>query len=79
VQDIKLTIYLPRKLLEKAKRYAHKQNTTLAQLIKNYLEQILKPTSELENAPLVRRLSGTLSKHVSIADYKKHLKEKWNK
>jgi hypothetical protein len=77
MQETKLTIRLPRKLLENAKRYAREQNTTLTQLISEYLDQIPAPIRELENAPIVRRLSGTLSKNVSVTDYKKHLEEKY--
>jgi hypothetical protein len=77
MQETKLTIRLPRKLLENAKRYARQQNTTLTQLISEYLVQIPVPSKELENAPIVRRLSGTLSQDVSVDDYKKHLQEKY--
>ena len=77
MQETKLTIRLQRKLLENAKRYARQQNTTLTQLINEYLYHIPVPISVLENAQIVRRLSGTLSKNVSIADYKKHLEEKY--
>jgi hypothetical protein len=77
MQETKLTIRVPRKLLENAKRYARKQNTTLTQLINEYLVQIPAPIEELEKAPIVRRLSGSLSQDVSIDDYKQHLQEKY--
>jgi hypothetical protein len=77
MQETKLTIRLPRKLLENAKRYARQQNTTLTQLINEYLYRIPAPTSALENAPIVRKLSGTLSKDASMEDYKTHLEEKY--
>ena len=77
MQETKLTIRLPRKVLENAKRYARQQNTTLTQLISEYLIQIPTPIKELENAPIVRRLSGTLSQDVSIDDYKQHLHKKY--
>ena len=77
MQETKLTIRLPRKLLENAKRYARQQNTTLTQMINEYLYHIPTPISALENAPIVRRLSGTLSQDVSVADYRKHLEEKY--
>jgi hypothetical protein len=77
MQETKLTIRLPRKLLENAKKYARQQNTTLTNLINEYLIQIPAPISALENAPIVRRLSGTLSQDVSITDYKKHLESKY--
>lgn len=78
MRESKLTIRLPRKLLENAKRYARQQNTTLTQMINRYLYHISKPVDALENAPLVRWLSGTLSQNVSVADYKKHLEEKYD-
>jgi len=31
----------------------------------------------LKNAPIVRKLSGTLSQNISLADYKKHLEQKY--
>ena len=31
----------------------------------------------LENAPIVRRLSGTLTPNISVQDYKKHLEMKF--
>ena len=77
MQETKLTIRLPRKLLENAKRYARQQNTTLTNLISEYLVQIPAPVPALENAPIVRRLSGTLSQGVSVDDYKQHMTEKY--
>jgi len=67
---------VPRELLENIKRYAAQNNTTLTDLIKAYLRHI--PTQPpLENAPIVRRLSGTLSPDLAIQDYRKHLEEKY--
>jgi hypothetical protein len=77
MQETKLTIRVPRKSLENAKRYARQQNTTLTQLISEYLVQIPAPVDELKNAPIVKRLSGSLSQDVSIDDYKQHLQEKY--
>ncbi len=77
MQETKLTIRVPRKLLENAKHYARQQNTTLTNLISEYLVQIPVPLTALENAPIVRRLSGTLSQNVSVDDYKQHLAEKY--
>jgi len=72
----KLTVRVPRDLLENLKRYAAQNNTTLTALIEAYLRRI--PTQQsLENAPIVRRLSGTLSPAVTIQDYQKHLDEKY--
>jgi hypothetical protein len=76
MQETKLTVRVPRDLLENIKRYAAQNNTTLTDLIEAYLRHI--PAQEpLDNAPIVRRLSGTLSQVVSVQDYKKHLEEKY--
>jgi hypothetical protein len=72
----KLTVRVPQDLIDNAKRYASEHNTTLTKLIEAYLARI--PASEmLDDAPIVRRLSGTLSANVSVDDYKKHLDQKY--
>ena len=75
--NTKMTVRVPRILLENAKRYARENNTSLTELISAYLEQIPAETGALDQAPIVRRLTGTLSKTVSVDDYKKHLEEKY--
>ena len=77
MQETKLTVRLPRELLENAKRYARKQNTTVTSLISEYLRRMPASMEILQDAPIVRRLSGTLSKNVSVADYNKHLEAKY--
>ena len=75
--ETKLSIRVPRGLLENAKRYAVQNNTTLTNLIKAYLRRI-PAQAPLENAPIVRWLSGSLSQNVSIQDYQAHLEEKFS-
>lgn len=77
MQETKLTIRLSRELLENAKLYARKQNTTVTNLISEYLRRMPASIDVLQDAPIVRRLSGTLSKNTSVADYKKHLEAKY--
>jgi hypothetical protein len=78
MQQTKLTVRVPRDLLENIKQYASDNNTTLTDLIEAYLRRI--PTrGSMENAPIVRRLSGTLSQALSIQDYKEHLEDKYAK
>ena len=75
--DTKLTVRVPRHLLVNAKRYAHAHQTTLTELISAYLQRIPAESEVLDNAPVVRRLTGSLSPEVSVEDYKKHLDEKY--
>jgi len=76
MQETKLTVRVPRDLLENIKRYAAQNNTTLTALIEAYLLRIPAQGS-LENAPIVRRLSGTLPPGITVLEYKDHLEEKY--
>jgi hypothetical protein len=76
MNDTKFTVRVPRELVENIKQFAKQNNTTLTKLIEAYLQQI-PSQSALENAPIVRRLSGILSPTVTIQDYKQHLNEKY--
>lgn len=75
--DTKLTVRVPRRLLENAKRYAQVHQTTLTGLISAYLQQIPVDVEELQEAPLVRRLTGVLSPEISLEDYRQYLVEKY--
>ena len=77
--DTKLTVRVPRQTLERAKRYAHNNHTTLTRLISTFLEQIPSEKDFLQDAPFVRQISGILSPDTSIDDYKKYLEEKYGK
>jgi hypothetical protein len=77
--DTKLTVRVPRHLLENAKRYANQHHTTLTELISTYLDRIPFESSPLEDAPIVRRLSGIMSQGTTLDDYKKHLDKKYGR
>ncbi len=73
----KLTIRVPGKVLEDAKRYAREHDTTLTRLVSEYLRRVSTKGDPLAAAPIVRRLSGALSPYVTIEDYRKHLEAKY--
>ena len=77
--DTKLTVRVPRHLLDNVKRYAQTHQTTLTQLITAYLQQIPSESDVLEKAPIVRNLTGLLSSELSMEDYKQHLEEKYGR
>jgi hypothetical protein len=77
MERAKLTVRLPRDLLEGAKRYAQEHNTTLTRLVSEYLRRLSVQDDPLVDAPIVRRLSGILSQEASIEDYYKYLEEKY--
>ena len=76
MEKVKLTVRVPRDLVENAKNYAAKNHTTVANLIEAYLRQ-LPMESRLENASSTENLSGVLSPDVTLSDYKKHLDERY--
>jgi hypothetical protein len=76
MDETKLTVRISRDLVENAKRYAAQNHTTLTELIESFLQR-LPAQHSLENAPIVRRLSGSLSQDVTMQDYKDHLESKY--
>ena len=61
--DNKLTLKLDNQVIEKAKIYARKKNTSLSKLIEGYLHFLTSSESSSTNdiTPLVKSLSGVIS------------------
>jgi len=78
IQEAKLTVRVPRDLLENIKNYAAENDTSLTNLIKAYLRRI-PPSKPSDHAPIVRRLTGMMSQDVTLQDYRKHLEKKYGK
>ena len=76
MERTKLTIRIDGALLEKAKRYAREQNTTLTRLVSAYLHQLSNQDDILSDAPTVQRLSGILPHDASIETYNEYLERK---
>jgi len=77
MNETKMTVRVPRDLLENAKRYARKHDTTLTRLVSNYLRRISSQDDLVNEAPIVQHLSGSLSQDVSEADYHSYLEGKY--
>lgn len=78
MEDSKLTVRVPKHLMENLKQYAVRNNTTITNLIESYLERI--PISDTATeTPIVQRISGTISPKANIEDYKRHLEDKYVK
>jgi hypothetical protein len=75
--DTKLTVRVSEDLLQGAKRYAEQNGTTLTRLISAYLRRLTQESSGLSNAPIVQRLSGSLSADVTEQDYWEYLDRKY--
>lgn len=70
--DTKLTLSIDKEIIEEAKKYARKRNTSLSNLIENYLVSVTRTGKSQGNeiTPLVKSLSGVL-KLGKIEDQKK--------
>jgi hypothetical protein len=82
--DTKLTLKLDSQVIERAKSYARKKNTSLSKLIEAYLQFLTSGSKpDLEGiTPLVKSLSGVLdATKLSNNDdaYKKHLTKKYSR
>jgi hypothetical protein len=77
MEKTKLTVRVPRDLLDGAKRYAAENDTSLTRLISEYLRRLNMQTAVHPDAPVVQRLSGILSQDVSVDDYRQYLEEEY--
>jgi hypothetical protein len=81
--DTKLTLKLDSFIIEQAKNYARKKNTSLSQLIETYLNLLTSPNDEnSEITPLVKSLSGVIDLpkgYDSKSSYKSHLLKKYSR
>jgi Family of unknown function (DUF6364) len=66
--DAKLTLSLDKKIIEQAKKYARRKNTSLSQLIENYLAKVTAYAKEdIVVSPRVKNLSGIIkANNVSV-------------
>ena len=77
MKEAKLTVRVPRQLLNHAKQYASANNTTLTRLVSEYLRQLVDRSDALVDAPIVWRLSGVLPKEAAVTDYHEYLGRKY--
>jgi hypothetical protein len=80
--NTKLTLKLDNSIIEQAKTYARKKNTSLSKLIEIYLGLLVESKDSQEITPLVKSLSSTvdLPKNVDYRKtYKRHLLSKYTK
>ena len=77
MDETKMTVRVPRELLENAKRYARQNDTTLTRLVSNYLRRLSIQGDLLAEAPIVQHLSGAMSPDVSKQDYQSYLEGKY--
>lgn len=75
----KLTLSVDEQVIERARRYSREHNTSISQLVSNYLAQLDDPNDKHLYSPTVRRLLGILPSDTSIDEYYQHLEEKYSR
>ncbi|MFK7969864.1 MAG: DUF6364 family protein [Bacteroidia bacterium] len=79
--ESKLTLQLDTDVIEQAKDYALKQNTSLSQLVEGLLLKLVQDQTEPTLSPLVKSLSGVIilaGDDDSKNDYAGYLTEKYS-
>jgi hypothetical protein len=71
----KLTLSVDEHVIEKARRYSDRHQTSISQLVTEYLDRLDEPARP-EVPGWVRRLIGILPEDVSPEEYKRYLEEK---
>ncbi len=80
--DTKLTLSMDKKVIEKAKKYAAKENTSLSKLVEGFLIRITGNQGKEALPSLVKSLSAVLKGKNSDGwkeDKMKHLESKYSK
>ena len=81
--DNKLTLKLDKTVIDRAKKYAAKNNTSLSRMIEKYLDHITSTNKNTEEvSQLVKSLSGVIklpNNYDESKEYKKHLSSKYSK
>jgi len=72
----KLTLSVDEQVIEHARRYSRRHNTSISQLVSNYLAQLDANRGDAAVSPTVRRLMGILPTDATVEDYHRHLEEK---
>ena len=80
--NTKLTLKLNKRVIERAKKYAQKNNKSLSVMVENYFKTISDKESknDIEISPNVLELSGIIKipDNLNLKDmYGKHLEEKY--
>lgn len=73
----KLTLSVEGRVVERAKRYAQAQGTSVSRLVETYLDMLAEPAvTGGQRRPVLTRLRGSMTRG-SVGDYHRHLEHKY--
>jgi len=71
----KLTLSVERRIIERAKRYSQRNDTTVSELVSRFLASLEEEDGG--STPITARLVGVLAPDASIDEYYEYLDEKY--
>jgi hypothetical protein len=72
----KLTLSVDERVVARAKQFAARRGTSVSRLVERYLELVSRPPSVPDDAPVLRRLRGSLA-GADPESYRRHLTRKY--
>jgi hypothetical protein len=73
----KLTLSVDRRVVARAKRYAHDRGTSVSELVETMLDVVARPAERQPgSAPVLDQLRGTMTRG-SVAEYRRYLRRKY--
>jgi len=75
----KLTLSVDETVIERARRYSERHQTSISRLVSNFLEALAKEEPQSPLSPTVRRLAGILPTDANRDHYRHYLEEKHGK
>lgn len=73
----KLTLSVDEQVIEKARRYSDDHQTSISRLVTHFLSRL--PDQGERISPSVQRLIGILPHEADLAEYRRHLEEKYDR
>lgn len=71
----KLTLSVEEQVIERAKRFAERNGTSVSELVTRFLGSLNEEADS--ETPVVGRLRGVLKRPASLEDYQRHLDRKY--
>jgi len=75
----KLTLSIDERIIERARRYSQRHNTSISRLVSNYLARLTDSPAERRYSPTVRRLIGILPSDTSVEEHRRRVEDRYSK
>jgi hypothetical protein len=76
MEETELILRIEKTIIESAKDYARRHNTSLSRLVAEFLRS-LRTEGSMSRPPILEELSGILPPEVSLAEHRAYLDQKY--